>query len=451
MSYIFYSEGPREIWTSEEGSMAFETARSRWPKIVQGMIDDVEQTVKELPSNGKRSQHGLQIRDMLKQLKSHIEHDKPLLPLFCHGSTEISEYNLKLASFGSCSWHNCPWLFGECYLYRRVNIMFTSFPDWEAYDVFARQKLETFLKSEAAVQELSSRYTSLRQYDNLQKADSEAAYLLFVEMTEVALWGNATDLSLLSQLSLEQIHSLQGAQAIQEGQARIVSNDTRAIWEYLNDNRGGDVDIVLDNAGYEFFTDLVYSLYLLDAGLASKIRLHVKSIPWFVSDVMRPDIGILFEAIQSMNGPASDLGSTLKKLFDDTRITIHEHRFWTTGCDFHEMPSAAPDLFLALRASTLVIFKGDLNYRKLVRDAAWPYSTPFKNALGALAGGSRSDDLRRTNGSAPGLKVVALRTNKADVCVGVDESTLQRMEKEAPGAAWVRNGKYAVVSFSDGL
>lgn len=329
--------------------------------------------------------------------------------------------------------------------------MFTRFSEWATYDVFARQKLETFLKSEAAVQELSSRYTSLRQSDNLQKANSEAAYLLFVEMTEVALWGNATDLSLLSQLSLEQIHSLQGAQAIQEGQARIVSNDTRAIWEYLNGNRGGDVGIVLDNAGYEFFTDLVYSLYLLDAGLASKIRLHVKSIPWFVSDVMKPDIDILFEAIQDMGGPASSLGSILKKLFDDGSVTVHEHRFWTTGCDFHEMISVAPDLFSALRASTLVVFKGDLNYRKLVRDAAWPYSTPFKKALGSLAGGSMSDDLPRTNGDSAGLKVVALRTNKADVCVGVDKSTLQRMEKEAPGAAWVRNGKYAVVSFSDGL
>jgi hypothetical protein len=329
--------------------------------------------------------------------------------------------------------------------------MFTRFPEWATYDVFARQKLETFLKSEAAVQELSSRYTSLRQSDDLQKAASEAAYLLFVEMTEVALWGNATDLSLLSQLSLEQIHSLQGAQAIQEGQARIVSNDTRAIWEYLNGNRGGDVDIVLDNAGYEFFTDLVYSLYLLDAGLASKIRLHVKSIPWFVSDVMKPDIDILFEAIQDMGGPASSLGSILKKLFDGGSVTVHEHPFWTTGCDFHEMTSAAPDLFTALRASTLVVFKGDLNYRKLVRDAAWSYSTPFKKALGSLAGGSKSDDLPRTNGDSAGLKVVALRTNKADVCVGVEKSTLQRMEKEAPGAAWVRNGKYAVVSFSDGL
>jgi hypothetical protein len=84
MSYLFYSNGPREIWTSEAGSMAFETARTRWPKIVQGMIDDVEQTVKELPLSGQRSQDGLQILDMLRQLKSHIEHDKPLMLVPTH-------------------------------------------------------------------------------------------------------------------------------------------------------------------------------------------------------------------------------------------------------------------------------------------------------------------------------------------------------------------------------
>ena len=44
--------------------------------------------------------------------------------------------------------------------------------------------------------------------------NEEARKLLFVEMTEVALWGNATDLSLLSNLSLDQIQSLQGREAI---------------------------------------------------------------------------------------------------------------------------------------------------------------------------------------------------------------------------------------------
>ena len=38
-----HRERPREVWTSEKGSMARETAITRWPGIVQNMIDDVEQ------------------------------------------------------------------------------------------------------------------------------------------------------------------------------------------------------------------------------------------------------------------------------------------------------------------------------------------------------------------------------------------------------------------------
>lgn len=263
-------------------------------------------------------------------------------------------------------------------------------------------------------------------------------------MTEVALWGNATDLSLLSSTSLDQIHALQGTKAIQAGQARIVSNDTEAVWAYLRAHpKGGRIDIVLDNAGFELFTDLVYALYLLGAGFASTIKLHVKSIPWFVSDVMPHDMAVLLSTLDNpalFSGASNESVRTVQALlntaYQDGRLGIEEHPFWTTGLDFQEMPVSAPDLFETLRKSDLVIFKGDLNYRKLVRDANWPHTTPFKQALGGLG--------------TSGIKILALRTNKADVCVGLDEQTLERVEREAPNKAWVRNGKYAVVSFSDG-
>ena len=34
----------RPIWTSDDGSMARETALTRWPRLVQGMIDDMTAT-----------------------------------------------------------------------------------------------------------------------------------------------------------------------------------------------------------------------------------------------------------------------------------------------------------------------------------------------------------------------------------------------------------------------
>lgn len=325
---------------------------------------------------------------------------------------------------------------------RRVHTILSRAPSWRGYDVFARVKLSSLISSKTAIQELSTRYMSLSTSDVFNNNTSPAlAHAIFVEMTQIALWGNATDLSLLTAVSSDQLEAIQGKKAIEEGQARIVSNDMPAAWKYLSANAGGVVDIVLDNSGFELFTDLLYSLYLLDAKLAGSIRLHVKSMPWFVSDVNRHDIPILLSALsnssvfdQRSRVPA--LAARLQRLLNDGRISIEEHPFWTTGYDFQCMPIIAPDLRENLSKATLVVFKGDLNYRKLVRDATWPHTTPFSGALGQLAS------------PTTGFKIFALRTNKADVCVGVAEETLQRLEKQEPGKNWVRNGKYAVINLS---
>ncbi|OIW27837.1 DUF89 domain protein [Coniochaeta ligniaria NRRL 30616] len=436
-------ETAKEVWTSEEGSMARETAITRWPGIVQGMIDDLEKTFaqSDVP---EQVEEGRRIQATLRIIKNEISQNKPLHPLIPDGRSDIDGFNAQLESFGNITWHNAPWLFAECYLYRCVQTLFGRSTHWRTYDIFARQKLSAFVASTAAVEELCERYVSLTSSGAFTKTNEEEQHLIFSEMTEIALWGNATDLSLLSHLSLDQIHSLQGAKAIQAGQARIVSNDMSQVWEHLKSNRGSRVDVVLDNSGFELFTDLVYAMYLLDSGLASSIKLHVKSIPWFVSDVMPHDMPVLLSALAdasvfpgAKNQAVLSLTARLSQAYESGLMSVVEHPFWTTGYDFQQMPSVAPELLQDLKESTLVIFKGDLNYRKLVRDANWPHTLSFKQAIGPLR--------------EAGIKILALRTNKADVCVGLNKATLERVEKEAPGKAWVRSGKYAVISFSDGV
>jgi len=437
----------RDVWTSDEGSMAQETATTRWPKIVQGMVDDIREEA-ETSGPAWKDEAG-KIMDALSELKSDILQNRGLRALQPDGRGDLAGWNGQMAHLGARTWLACPWLFAECYIYRTVQNILSSTKYWQSYDVFKRQKDSTFAKSRVAVEELAERFMHVVNDSHLvggKIVDDESHKLLFHEMTQIALWGNATDLSLLSNLSLEQIQNLQGREAIARNERNIVDNDTDQVWKYLIHTRHPTrrIDIILDNSGFEFFTDLLYSSYLLRSGLASTVVLHAKEFPWFVSDVTPSDVDSLFMHLESSeifsNRKHIDpLISLLREQFEMGKITVRTHSFWTTGFNFQEMISQAPGLLKCfVTKSMLLITKGDLNYRKLVRDGLWPHTTPFRQAIGPLGAGS-------------GLRLLALRTNKADCCVGVEsEEKVDALNEEAPNGTWVRNGQYAVISFSDG-
>lgn len=444
MPSIALSQPVPVSWTSDKESMAFETASTRWPRIVQDMADDVRAAAGSAGASGAARDEAKSVASAIEAIKEEIVKDAKLTPITDDGAPDIDAYNAELAAVGNVSWLNCPWLFGECCLYRRVRSVLARSTHWTTHDVFKQQKDSTFAKSKVAVEELAGRYMQLMGSGDANRASDEARKLLFVEMTEIALWGNATDLSLLTKLSLEEIQKLQGKKAIEASQRNIVDNDVDQLWDYLESVRddAGQIDIVLDNAGFEFFTDVIYAAFLLDSHIARKVVLHVKDFGWFVSDVIPADVDSLFEHLRSKEifSARKDLDPLVKKLehfFASGRIEVVQNLFWTTPHPFQRMATLAPELFARLQRSKLVVFKGDLNYRKLTGDGLWPHTTPFQEVLLGLGKGS-------------GVKVLALRTNKADVCVGLpSESKVRELENEAPGV-WTRNGKYAVISFNDG-
>jgi damage-control phosphatase, subfamily III len=221
----------------------------------------------------------------------------------------------------------------------------------------------------------------------------QAEKLLFIEMCEICLWGNATDLSLLTSLTYEDIQKLQGSEARRQSEKNIIVNDLEAAYESLKANRGRRIDIVLDNAGFELYVDLILAGYLLSAGLARTVVLHPKSIPWFVSDVIPADFAVLLNAIADpqtfYSTPSEDekhTGKTptplsekevdeLSFLFQqwssfhqEGQLVLRPNRFWTEAGSYWRLPTSDPRLFDDLKGSELVIFKGDLNYRKLTGD-----------------------------------------------------------------------------------
>lgn len=268
--------------------------------------------------------------------------------------------------------------------------------------------MSTFRSSRPAVLELATRYheliTQMENKDTKTEAEvDEAEKILFMEMCEICLWGNATDLSLLTSLTYEDIQKLQGSEARKASEKNIIVNDLEAAYDVLKKAKKEGkaerrVDIILDNAGFELYVDLILAGFLLSAGLATNIILHPKSIPWFVSDVLPADFAALLTALNSSQAfystPSEDernAGKTpeplsqkevdeLDFLFQEWgnfhaegQLMLRPNRFWTEGGSYWRLPTSEPRLYEDLKESELVIFKGDLNYRKLTGDASLPY------------------------------------------------------------------------------
>jgi hypothetical protein len=83
----------------------------------------------------------------------------------------------------------------------------------------------------------------------------------------------------------------------------------------------------------------------------------------------------------------------------------------------------------ALAESNLLIFKGDANYRRLLGDRHWPYTTPFAAIV--------------HNPPAP---VLALRTLKAELAAGLQREQISRLDRREP--EWMVNGRWGVIQFA---
>ncbi|KAI0695640.1 hypothetical protein BC835DRAFT_1406164 [Cytidiella melzeri] len=443
-------------------SFANATMGHRLPTILGKAIEDVLCTVNALSAEDDIIDLLACVKRM-EVLKAEMEGNGSLRTIIDDGEADVAMWNKEIAKwFLGKDFMNATWLFAEAYKYRRLRECFTVSQKWADYDVFFRQKCDTFSRSSDAVFELSMRFAEPYQHavdlSGKQHDMMEAERLMFMELTQICLWGNSTDLSLLINMTEEQIKSLQstGGEALAATEKNILGNHMDRLWKIVKgmkakgtEGKGGRVDFVLDNAGFELYCDCVYADFLIQAGFASVIRFHGKRYPWFVSDVTRKDwewllntmvYGYLFPQASDVERESiRRLGLRWKKYVQEGKWVYEQHPFWCTGYTFWDLHSEAPDLFLHLSHSDLVIFKGDLNHRKLTYDCAAPASTRFDEAIGSMA-------------SAPGApKVCSMRTIKSDVVVGLGEdgdAIAAKLDSEEGG--WKISGKYAVVLVSEG-
>jgi len=225
---------------------------------------------------------------------------------------------------------------------------------------------------------------------------------------------------------------------------QIVIDDTPILWNHVRGLVDARVDMILDNAGFELFGDLILADWLLISRHAATVHCHVKRIPWFVSDATQEDVTWLLDVCQGLNndtfpGVASDqlpvalmgLIARLRRHLANGALVITTHPFWTMPHAYYHLPDMAPPAYNALfHLSDLVIFKGDLNFRKLVYDCAWEPTTPFDEAIGAGWRGRRG-------------MLAVLRTCKSESVVGLNVGMAEALDEV--DAKWRVNGRYGMI------
>jgi hypothetical protein len=293
------------------------------------------------------------------------------------------------------SWLDVPFLWAESHFYHRMMDAVGFFDDgpWRGVDPFA------FLK-------------------NAELADASVdglAELSPVEVMHAALWGNQADLGFRIGVA-----AVTGSGVL--GRAdHLVVDDTDAAVAALNSAER--VVLVADNAGRELLADLVLADHLLDAGRAGSVAVHVKPMPYYVSDATTADLVACLTRLAGGPSPAAAVAARLRAAAAAGRFTVATHGFHCAPHGYERMPPDLSDLFAA---ADVVVFKGDLNYRRLVGDLRWPPTVPFADTVAYFP--------------AP---VVVLRTLKSDLVVGLSGDVVRRLDAEAPD--WRVSGRYAMV------
>ncbi len=367
------------ILTSEPGSFAQDTLRRRIPAILQEAID-------------LNPDFDLPVRRGLDELG--IELSSGRIRALAEDAPDVALWNEVSASHFGRTWLDVPWYWAEAYFYRRLLEATGYFREgrWRGFDPFGAKKRTEWVAdaAPAAVEALLAGLV----------ADPAPR---FEQLFHASLWGNRTDLSYMVAAHLG------GTANSHAERENLLADDTVATWEWLRAKRPSRIAIMADNTGTELLMDLALIDFLLETRLASEVRLYLKPQPFFVSDAMIADVSAGLDALRA-GGKA---GRALAERIDDAlacrNLTFVQHWFSATSLFYYQLPD---DLLAELAGMGLVIFKGDVNYRRLLGDAHWPPTAPFADAVSYFP--------------AP---LVALRTLKGEIITGLAPGQAERLAR----------------------
>lgn len=393
---------PAPLKGEEGDTWAQSTILRRFPDILKRTMAENEFS----PSRQRRLQL---LQDEIPQGPiRHLQDD--------HGP-DNADWCRYISPYEGKNWLEVPWFFVEHYFYRRIMEAVDYFRGGP--DPFLHQKERGLESAQGLTGPLSRKVNTWVRGD--QRLRSDVGEMLYLD-----LWGNQADLSLWPAES----ENTPDHAGLEEALKHLLADDSERGLSLLQSmqGKGARIDFVIDNAGLELVSDLAFADLLLAKKWADEVRFHVKGHPTFVSDAVDRDVQNTVQALHTSDQESvREMGERLQGYLDGGRLSLHEHFFWNSPLAFWDLPR---DVFELLEEAELMVSKGDANYRRLVGDRHWPFHTPFSRVVDYLP-----------------VPVLALRTLKAEVVVGLSPESIHRAQGEDP--EWMIDGRWGLIQFAE--
>jgi Damage-control phosphatase ARMT1-like domain len=389
--HTYVNELPPELLNNDPDGFAWAVWHQRTPRLVSEIRD--------------AHPYGTAQRQALDDLLAEIDGGliAPLGSGVGPGAGDREAWAAWGADYFGTPWRDAPFLWSESYFYLRLLDAVSYFGPgaWQGIDPFG------YLKSaELRDPALGPDLALLDDLEQLPVRERGQAKVL------ASLWGNRADLGF-------RIGRSWGT--AEPGSTRLVADQSVDFWAAL----GPDARVVLvaDNAGREMLADLVLIDHLLASGQAASVALHVKPGPYYVSDATTADVLACLQRLDEAAGRAAQIAGRLHAALRGGQLSLETHAFYCAPWSYHRMPAGLAARF---RRASLTIAKGDLNYRRLTGDRAWPATTPLASVTAYFPG-----------------RVAALRTLKSDVVTGLAPAVVGGLD--AAGPAWRTDGQHALL------